>query len=80
MPQEAGDGMSAKNPFGDDPPGEVAGLDPLRRIRSSITRIRGLKSQVGHDGLNPSAARTLIDEITSALEQCAVLLDRSREG
>ena len=51
--------------------------DPAQRIRSSATRIRSLRSQVGHDGLTPSAARTLIDELTAVLEELARVLDRS---
>jgi len=57
---------------------ELAPADPARRIRASVTRIRALRSQVGHDGLTPSAARTLIDELTSALEEVAASLDRTQ--
>jgi len=49
--------------------------DPAQRIRASLTRIRGLRSQVGHDGLTPSASRTLIDELTAALEEVARALE-----
>jgi len=54
---------------------DMAARDPAQRIRASATRIRGLRSQVGHDGLTPSAARTLIDELTSALEEIARALE-----
>ena len=50
--------------------------DPAGRIRSAIVRIRSLRGQVGHDGLTPSATRTLIDELTRALEEVASALDR----
>ena len=50
--------------------------DAASRIRGAVTRIRGLRSQVGHEGLTPSATRTLIDELTLALEEVASALDR----
>jgi len=52
--------------------------DPAHRIRGASTRIRALRSQVGHDGLTPSASRTLIDELTSALEEIAKALDERK--
>ncbi len=66
--------MTALNPFSDEA-GEASGLDPVRRLRSGAARIRGLKAQVGHDGLTPSATRTLIDELTAALEAVASALE-----
>ena len=54
---------------------DMAPADPGQRIRSSATKIRSLRSQVGHDGLTPAAARTLIDELASALEEVANALD-----
>jgi hypothetical protein len=62
---------------------DLAPVDPSQRIRGSAVRIRSLRSQVGHDGLTPAAARNLIDEITSALEEVATALEladaRNRE-
>jgi uncharacterized protein (UPF0147 family) len=55
---------------------DLAPADPSQRIRASAVRIRSLRSQVGHDGLTPAGARTLIDELTSALEEVATALDR----
>lgn len=55
---------------------DLADPDPARRIRGAATRIRALRSQVGHDGLTPSAARTLIDELTSVLEEVAKALEK----
>jgi hypothetical protein len=55
---------------------DLSPADPSERIRSATTRIRALRGQVGHDGLTPSATRTLIDELTSALEEVAGALDR----
>ncbi len=57
---------------------DLAPSDPGDRIRGCATRIRALRSQVGHDGLTPSATRTLIDELTSALEEIASALARPR--
>jgi hypothetical protein len=57
---------------------DLAPLDPATRIRSAATKIRGLRSQVGHEGLTPSATRTLIDELTLALEEVAAALDREK--
>jgi hypothetical protein len=52
--------------------------DPARRIRGAATRIRALRSQVGHDGLTPSGARTLIDELTAVLEEVAKMVDSGK--
>lgn len=54
---------------------DMATPDPSQRIRGSATRIRALRGQVGHDGLTPSASRTLIDELTAALEEIAKALE-----
>ena len=54
---------------------DLAPVDPAQSIRSSATKIRSLRSQVGHDGLSPSAARTLIDELTTVLEELAKALE-----
>jgi hypothetical protein len=54
---------------------DLADPDPAKRIRGAATRIRALRSQVGHDGLTPSASRTLIDELTSVLEEVARALE-----
>ena len=55
---------------------DLAPSDPAVRIRNAATRIRALRGQVGHDGLTPSATRTLIDELTAALDEVATALDR----
>ena len=54
---------------------DMAPADPGQRIRGSVTKIRSLRSQISHDGLTPAGARTLIDELTSALEEIAKALD-----
>jgi hypothetical protein len=55
---------------------DLAPADPASRIRNAAIRIRALRSQVGHEGLTPSATRTLIDELTMALEEVASALDQ----
>jgi len=57
---------------------EMSPVDPAKRIRSSATRIRSLRSQVGHDGLSPSASRILIDELTAVLEELARVLEETK--
>jgi uncharacterized protein (UPF0147 family) len=57
---------------------DLAPTDPADRLRACATRIRSLRGQVGHDGLTPSATRTLIDELTSALEEIAASLERRK--
>jgi hypothetical protein len=57
---------------------DLTPADPAHRIRAAVTRIRSLRGQVGHDGLTPSGTRTLIDELTAALEEIARALDRDR--
>jgi hypothetical protein len=57
---------------------DLAPSDPVGRIRGAVVRIRSLRSQVGHDGLTPSATRTLIDELTTALEEVAAALEREK--
>ena len=54
---------------------DLADGDPAKRIRSAASRIRRLRSQVSNEGLTPSATRTLIDELTAALEEVAAALE-----
>ena len=62
------------NPFGDDSDLD----DPIGRIEHAGRKIRRLRSQMGADGLTPSAARELIDELTAALDAAArALRDRT---
>lgn len=75
--------MSRNNPFGDEPIGkkkinpfgdEVAG-DPLsdgaERLEQAALKIRGLRRQLGAEGLPPQAERELMEEIGSALDAAA---------
>jgi cytosine/adenosine deaminase-related metal-dependent hydrolase len=50
---------------------DISYPDPPARIRSAAAKIRSLRSQVGHEGLTPSATRTLVDELASALDEVA---------
>lgn len=57
---------------------DAAPPDPARRIRAASVKLRSLRTQLGHDGLTPSGARTLIDEITAALDACAQGLEETK--
>ncbi|HWV56556.1 MAG TPA: hypothetical protein VNZ57_03715 [Longimicrobiales bacterium] len=62
-------GRRPVNPFGDEV--EAPGGDPVIRIEHASRRIRALRSQLGAEGLSPSATRELLDEIAVALESIA---------
>jgi len=75
-----------KNPFGDDaaPPRRVNPFDDdadtgsdVGRIEHAASKIRRLKTQLGAEGLTLSATRTLLDEVSAALDAAAHAL---REG
>lgn len=55
---------------------DAAPADPVRRIRGAVVKVRSLRTQVGHDGLTPAGARTLLDEVAAGLEACAAALER----
>lgn len=75
--------MSRRNPFGDEPIekkkvspfGEDVNSDPLadgaERLEQAALKIRGLRRQLGAEGLPPQAERELLDEIGSALDAAA---------
>lgn len=76
--------MAKRNPFGDDvqpvrrpinPFGEEERIempgDAALRIEHAARKIRGLRSQMGAEGLTLSATRELIDEIATALDAAA---------
>jgi hypothetical protein len=75
--------MSRKNPFGDEPIekqkinpfGEEVSGDPLsdgaEKLEQAALKIRGLRRQLGAEGLPPQAERELLDEIGSALDAAA---------
>jgi hypothetical protein len=54
----------------------VPPADPLKRIRAAVVKLRSLRTQVGHDGLTPAGARTLLEEVAAGLEACAAALER----
>ncbi len=69
----------AKNPFSDDseagrinPFGEEEAREPVldaaNRIEQAARKIRLLRSQVGAEGLSPSATRELLDQFGKALD------------
>ena len=75
--------MSRKNPFGDDPidrkkvnpfgdeVSDDALADGAERLEQASVKIRGLRRQLGAEGLPPQAERELLDEIGSALDAAA---------
>jgi hypothetical protein len=58
---------------------DLAAADPAQRIRNASTKIRNLRSQIGHEGLTPAGARTLIDELTTALDEIASAMESSKQ-
>ncbi len=58
------------NPFGEEPepqsPADAAGT-----VRAAAQRIRGLRTQLGAEGLTLSGTRELIDSLAAALEAIA---------
>jgi hypothetical protein len=73
-----------KNPFGEEPVadskrahpfGEESGDAPVEeganRAEHAARKVRGLRTQMGAEGLTLSATRELIDEITGALDAIA---------
>lgn len=52
--------------------------DPVQRIRTAAARIRQLRGLVGSEGLTPAGTRSLLDELTTALEACALGLESVR--
>lgn len=74
----------AKNPFGDEPAGSPKRVNPFgeetgaaaveeaaNRVEHAARKIRGLRTQMGAEGLTLSATRELIDEITGSLDAVA---------
>jgi hypothetical protein len=58
------------NPFGDEPDaGDLAVA--IARVEQSALKIRGLRTQLGAEGLTLPATRLLIDEVTAALDAVA---------
>lgn len=74
--------MKPRNPFGDDAPagpGRVnpfgddddPAADPLIRLEHAARAIRGLRNQLGAEGLTLSAMRSLLDETAAGLDAAA---------
>jgi hypothetical protein len=81
--------VSSRNPFGEDAPSgprranpfagdDDATLDAASRIEHAARKIRGLRTQMGAEGLTLSATRELIDELTAALDAAARALRETR--
>jgi hypothetical protein len=58
------------NPFDEEERTEMPG-EAAQKIEHAARKIRGLRSQMGAEGLTLSATRELIDEIASALDAAA---------
>jgi len=58
------------NPFGEETRTEAPG-EAAVRIERAARKIRGLRSQLGSEGLTVSATRELIEEIAAALDSAA---------
>lgn len=62
---------SRPNPFGEPDDDAAAPAAAAARIERSARAIRGLRSQIGAEGLSPSASRQLLDQTATALEAAA---------
>ena len=71
-------GLRKSNPFGEEE-GEVSPAEAVTRIEQAARKIRGLRSQLGAEGLTMPASRDLIDETATALEMSARALRRLLE-
>jgi|GEM_PF-2196746 len=58
------------NPFGEEERTESPG-EAADKIENAARQIRGLRSQLGSEGLTLSGTRKLLDELTSALDSAA---------
>lgn len=85
--------MSGYNPFGDDPAPAPRRVNPFgedeptesptgaaQKIEQAARKIRGLRSQMGAEGLTLSATRELIDELAGALDAAARALRALSDG
>jgi hypothetical protein len=63
-------GRSKASPFGDDTAADDPGA-AIARVEQAALKIRGLKSQLGAEGLSLPAMRLLIEEVTAALDAVA---------
>lgn len=63
-------GRRKLNPFGEEhSPEECAAA--IARVEQAALKIRGLRTQLGAEGLTLPATRLLIDEVTAALDAVA---------
>jgi hypothetical protein len=75
---EGREGPRRVNPFGDEPEINSA-EEAAARLEHAARKVRGLRSQLGAEGLTLSATRELIEEIGAALDAAARGL-RARSG
>ena len=67
---EAGAGSQRAHPFGEDA-GDAPVEEGANRAEHAARKIRGLRTQMGAEGLTLSATRELIDEVTGSLDAIA---------
>ena len=60
-------GRARPNPFGDEP-ATLPPAEAAARMEQAARKIRGLRTQLGSEGLTIHGTRELIDELASALE------------
>ncbi len=58
------------SPFGEEAPTEAPDA-AAARIEQAARKIRGLRGQLGSEGLTLSATREMIDELSAALDAAA---------
>lgn len=76
--------MRKRNPFGEDLPTpersdspfdierpSVSPADAAARLEESARRVRGLRTQLGAEGLTLSGTRALLEEVSAALDAAA---------
>jgi len=68
--EEPGSDARRANPFGDES-GAAPVEEGANRAEHAARKIRGLRTQMGAEGLTLSATRELIDEITGSLDAIA---------
>ena len=61
------------NPFGEEPDAQSP-AEAATRIEQAATKIRGLRMQMGAEGLTLPGTRALIDEVAAALDAAAKAL------
>jgi hypothetical protein len=68
--EDAAPAPRRENPFGDEGVGSAA-EEAASRLEHAARKIRGLRGQLGAEGLTLSATRELIEELHAALDAAA---------